>query len=68
MKRIRESAARLTIALMRSIARERPTSSFHLAAADEMEALLEEVLALRALIDAQTLASDPGSLRLRGTK
>lgn len=47
MKQISESTAKRTIALMRSIARERPTSPFHLAAADEMEALLNEVLALR---------------------
>lgn len=47
MKRIGENTARHTIAMMRSIARERPISPFHLTAADEMEALLEEVLELR---------------------
>lgn len=47
MKRVSEYSARQTIAMMRSIANNKPTSPFHLAAADEMEALLNEVLALR---------------------
>ena len=42
-----ETTARTTIAMMRSIASHVPISPFHLAAADEMEILLEEVLKYR---------------------
>lgn len=47
MKRVSEGAARRSIALMRSIANTRPISPFHLAVADEMEALLNELVKLR---------------------
>jgi hypothetical protein len=47
MKKISERAARLTIAMMRSMASCKPISPFHLEASKEMEAMLEELLALR---------------------
>ena len=46
-KKISENAIRLTISMMRSIASNIPISPFHLAAADEMEKMLEELLELR---------------------
>ena len=68
MKRLSESTARQTIAMMRSIASHKPITPFHLMAADEMEKLLEEVLQYRALIDAETLSSDHKGLKLRSKK
>jgi hypothetical protein len=47
MKKTSERAARLTIAMMRSMANCKPISPFHLEASKEMEAMLEELLALR---------------------
>jgi len=47
MKKVSERSARLTIAMMRSLASAIPISPFHLAASKEMEAMLEELLALR---------------------
>ena len=47
MKKISERSIRLTIGLMRSMANCKPISPFHLEAAKEMEAMLEELLALR---------------------
>jgi hypothetical protein len=47
MRQLSETTVRNTIAMMRSIASHVPISPFHLAAADEMEALLEEVLKYR---------------------
>jgi hypothetical protein len=47
MKKVSERAARLTIAMMRSMASCKPISPFHLEASKEMEAMLEELLALR---------------------
>jgi uncharacterized membrane protein len=47
MKKISERAARLTIAMMRSMANCKPISPFHLEASKEMEAMLEELIALR---------------------
>ena len=47
MKRLSESTARQTIAMMRSIASHKPITPFHLMAADEMERLLNEVLEYR---------------------
>jgi hypothetical protein len=47
MRRLSETTARQTIGMMRSIASHRPISPFHLAAADDMEQLLEEVLEYR---------------------
>ena len=46
-KPLSEKTARLTIAMMRSMANAKPISPFHLMAADEMEQLLEEVLKYR---------------------
>ena len=47
MRRLSETTARQTIAMMRSIASHKPISPFHLLAADEMERLLEEALKYR---------------------
>jgi hypothetical protein len=47
MKKISERSMRLTIAMMRSMANCKPISPFHLEASKEMEAILEELLALR---------------------
>jgi hypothetical protein len=70
-----EEAARHWINGMRSIASNVPISPFHLAAADDMESLLEEVLVyrklvlddgvLRQLIDAGALQSNPNGLKAR---
>ena len=74
-KRVGEEAARHWIKGMRSIASNIPISPFHLAAADDMESLLEEVLVyrkifigdsvMRQLIDAGALQSDPNGLKAR---
>ena len=68
MRPLSETTARQTIAMMRSIASHKPITPFHLMAADEMERLLEEVLQYRALIDAETLSSDPKGLKPRSKK
>lgn len=47
--RIGEETARHVIKMMRSIASNLPISPFHLAAADDMESLLNEVLEYRKL-------------------
>ena len=47
MAKISERTARFTIGMMRSIASHVPISPFHLAAADDMEKLLNEVLEYR---------------------
>ena len=47
MKKVSERNVRLTIALMRSMANCKPASPFHFEASKEMEAMLEELLALR---------------------
>jgi hypothetical protein len=47
MKPLSETTARTTIGMMRSIASHVPISPFHLAAADDMESLLNEVLEYR---------------------
>lgn len=74
-KKVGEEAARHWINGMRSIASNIPISPFHLAAADDMESLLEEVLmyrklflddsVVRQLIDAGALQSDPNGLKAR---
>ena len=46
-RKVSEETARVTISMMRSLAKNRPISPFHLAAADDMEALLNEVLRYR---------------------
>lgn len=71
--RIGEETARHVIKMMRSIASNLPISPFHLAAADDMESLLNEVLeyrklkidsgVLRQLIDAGALQSNPKMLK-----
>lgn len=68
MRKLSETTARQTIAMMRSIASHKPITPFHLMAADEMEKLLEEVLQYRALIDAETLSSDHKGLKPRSKK
>ena len=72
-KKVGEEAARHWINGMRSIASNIPISPFHLAAADDMESLLEEVLVyrkiflgdsvMRQLIDSGALQSDPNGLK-----
>ena len=47
MAKLSERTARFTIGMMRSMASHVPISPFHLAAADEMERLLEEALKYR---------------------
>ena len=47
MRKLSETTARQTIAMMRSIASHKPITPFHLMAADEMESLLNEVLEYR---------------------
>ena len=47
MRPLSESTARTTIGMMRSMASHKPISPFHLEAAKDMEAMLEEVLVLR---------------------
>ena len=47
MAKLSERTARFTIGMMRSMASHVPISPFHLAAADEMERLLKEVLEYR---------------------
>jgi hypothetical protein len=69
--KVGEEAARHWINGMRSIASNIPISPFHLAAADDMESLLEEVLVyrklfindavMRQLIDAGSLKETKGA-------
>ena len=47
MRKLSETTARQTIAMMRSIASHKPITPFHLMAADEMERLLNEVIEYR---------------------
>jgi hypothetical protein len=54
MKKVSERAARLTIAMMRSMASCKPISPFHLEASKEMEAMLEELLTLRKKLKEKT--------------
>ena len=68
MAKLSETTARQTIGMMRSIANHVPISPFHQVAADDMEKLLEEVLQYRALIDAETLSSNPEGLKPRSKK
>ena len=48
VKKLSESTARTTIAMMRSMASHIPISPFHNMASDQMESLLEEVLKHRS--------------------
>ena len=47
MRKVSEETIRHWITGMRSIANQKPISPFHLAAADDMEKMLEELLELR---------------------
>jgi hypothetical protein len=47
MKPLSQRTVRTTIGMMRSMANCKPISLFHLAAADDMESLLNEVLEYR---------------------
>jgi hypothetical protein len=44
---VAERSVRVTIGMMRSLARNIPTSPFHLHAADQMERMLDELIRLR---------------------
>lgn len=47
MKQVSESNIRWMIAIMKSMANKEPVSPFHQAAANDMEAMLEELLEYR---------------------
>jgi hypothetical protein len=47
MKQVSEPNIRWMISIMRSMANTQPVSPFHQAAANDMEAMLEELLKLR---------------------
>jgi hypothetical protein len=68
MAKLSERTAKITIGIMRSMASHKPISPFHLNAADEMEQLLNEVVAYRAVIDLKTLSSDHKGLKPRSKK
>jgi hypothetical protein len=69
MKKLSETTARTTIGMMRSMASHVPISPFHLAAADDMEKLLEEVMQYRKEKKCQppTNKSSPSTSRPIGT-
>jgi len=46
-QKVSERSVRVTIGMMRSLARKIPVSPFHLHAADQMERMLEELINLR---------------------
>lgn len=46
-RKVSEHTIRITIGMMRSLASNLPISPFHLAAADDMEKMLKELLGLR---------------------
>jgi hypothetical protein len=48
-QKVSERSARVTIGMMRTLARNIPVSPFHLHAADQMERMLEELINLRKL-------------------
>jgi hypothetical protein len=52
-QKVSERSARVTIGMMRSLARNIPISPFHLHAADQMERMLDELLRLRKRNDRQ---------------
>lgn len=53
-RRVSEDTIRTDISMMRSIASKIPISPFHLAAADDMEKMLEELLELRKKVKEKT--------------
>ena len=50
-QKVSERSARVTIGMMRSLARNIPVSPFHLHAADQMERMLDELIRLRGRDD-----------------
>ena len=52
-QKVSERSARVTIGMMRSLARNIPINPFHLHAADQMERMLDELLQLRKRNDRQ---------------
>jgi hypothetical protein len=52
-QKVSERSARVTIGMMRTLARNIPVSPFHLHAADQMERMLDELLRLRKKHDGQ---------------
>ena len=52
-QKVSERSARVTIGMMRTLARNIPVSPFHLHAADQMERMLDELLRLRKKHDRQ---------------
>ncbi len=52
-REVSERSVRVTIDMMRSLARNIPISPFHLHAADQMERMLEELIQLRKRNDRQ---------------
>ena len=46
-QKVSERSVRVTIGMMRTLARNIPISPFHLAAADQMERMLDELIRLR---------------------
>jgi hypothetical protein len=52
-QKVSERSARVTIGMMRTLARNIPISPFHLHAADQMERMLDELLRLRKRNDRQ---------------
>jgi hypothetical protein len=50
---VSERSIRVTIGMMRTLARNIPISPFHLHAADQMERMLDELLRLRSKHDGQ---------------
>lgn len=46
-QKVSERSARVTIGMMRTLARNIPISPFHLHAADQMERMLDELIRLR---------------------
>jgi hypothetical protein len=65
-KKVGEEAARHWIRGMRSIASNVPISPFHLAAADDMESLLEEVLVYRKLFLDDSIVRQLGLINTYG--
>jgi hypothetical protein len=52
-QKVSERSVRVTIGMMRSLARAIPISPFHLHAADQMERMLDELIRLRKKHDRQ---------------
>ena len=52
-QKVSERSVRVTIGMMRTLARNIPISPFHLHAADQMERMLDELLRLRKKHDGQ---------------